>query len=80
VLLYEDQCQRGRTEGEVVALLRQGLADATRTSHVDEIRGEFVAIDKALARLQPGDLSLILIDQVDEALAHIARRVAEAQA
>jgi cyanophycin synthetase len=27
--------------------------------------------------LQPGDLCLILIDQVDEALAHIAQRVAE---
>jgi len=78
VLLYEDQCQRGRQEGEVVALLRQGLAGAPRTSHVEEIKGEFVAIDRALARLQPGDLSLILIDQVDEALAHIARRVAEA--
>ncbi|MDN4052800.1 cyanophycin synthetase [Massilia sp. YIM B02763] len=78
VLLYEDQCQRGRTEGEVVALLREGLAGATRTSHIDEIKGEFVAIDKALERLQPGDLSLILIDQVDEALAHIAKRVAEA--
>jgi len=80
VLLYEDQCQRGRQEGEVVALLRDGLADATRTSHVEEIKGEFVAIDRALERLQPGDLSLILIDQVDEALAHIAKRVAEALA
>jgi cyanophycin synthetase len=79
VLLYEDQCQRGRSEGEVVALLRAGLAGATRTSHIDEIKGEFVAIDTALARLQPGDLSLILIDQVDEALAHIGKRVAEAQ-
>jgi len=77
VLLYEDQCQRGRSEGEVVALLREGLAGAPRTTHVDEIKGEFVAIDKALARLQPGDLSLILIDQVDEALAHIGKRVAE---
>jgi cyanophycin synthetase len=80
VLLYEDQCQRGRSEGEVVALLREGLKDASRTSHVEEIRGEFVAIDRALERLQPGDLSLILIDQVDEALAHIAKRVAEAKA
>jgi cyanophycin synthetase len=77
VLLYEDQCQRGRSEGEVVALLREGLAGATRTTFVDEIKGEFVAIDKALARLQPGDLSLILIDQVDEALAHITKRVQE---
>ena len=77
VLLYEDQCQRGRTDGEVVALLREGLAGARRTSYIDEIFGEFVAIDKALARLTPGDLCLILIDQVDEALAHIAMRVRE---
>ena len=78
VLLYQDQCQRGREDGEVVALLRQGLQDAVRTSHIDEINGEFVAIDKALARLEEGDLCLILIDQVDEALAHIAARVADA--
>ena len=36
------------------------------------------AIDTALARLQPGDLCLVLVDQVEEALAHLARRVAEA--
>ncbi|GAB3435229.1 cyanophycin synthetase [Massilia solisilvae] len=77
VLLYQDQCQRGRADGEVIALLREGLAGATRTSHVEEINGEFVAIDRALSRLSDGDLALILIDQVDEALAHIARRVAE---
>jgi cyanophycin synthetase len=80
VLLYEDQCQRGRSEGEVVALLREGLQEASRTSRIEEIRGEFVAIDRALELLQPGDLSLILIDQVDEALAHIGKRVAEAKA
>ncbi|HEX9172101.1 MAG TPA: cyanophycin synthetase [Telluria sp.] len=75
VLLYQDQCQRGRADGEVVGLLRQGLAGATRTSHVEEINGEFVAIDRALERLTEGDLCLILIDQVDEALAHIAKRI-----
>jgi len=77
VLLYQDQCQRGRADGEVVGLLRQGLAGATRTSYVDEINGEFIAIDTALARLSEGDLCLILIDQVDEALAHIAQRIAQ---
>ncbi|MEO7494371.1 MAG: cyanophycin synthetase [Massilia sp.] len=75
VLLYQDQCQRGREDGEVVALLREGLAGAKRTTHVDEINGEFVAIDTALARLSEGDLCLILIDQVEEALAHISERV-----
>ncbi|GAB4089525.1 cyanophycin synthetase [Hydrogenophaga soli] len=77
VILYEDACQRGRADGEVLALLRKGLEGASRTRHVQEIQGEFVAIDTALARLQPGDLCLILIDQVEEALAHIAQRCAQ---
>lgn len=76
VILYQDAAQRGRADGEVMALLRQGLQGARRTRHVEEIRGEFVAIDRALERLQPGDLSLILVDQVEEALAHLAQRIA----
>jgi len=80
VLLYQDQCQRGRADGEVIALLRAGLAGATRTGHVEEINGEFVAIDRALDRLDEGDLCLIPIDQVDAALAHITRRVTQAKA
>ncbi len=76
VILFEDACQRGRQDGEVMALLRQGLADAKRTRHIEEIHGEFVAIDRALERLQPGDLCLVLVDQVSEALAHLDRRMA----
>lgn len=79
IILYEDACTRGRSEGETLALLRAGLAGARRTGAVDEIRGEFLAIDTALERLASGDLCLILVDQVEEALAHIAQRVAEAQ-
>ncbi len=78
VILFEDACQRGRADGEVVKLLREGLVNAQRTRQVDEIYGEFIAIDHALARLQPGDLCLILVDQVEEALAHLAQRVAAA--
>ncbi len=77
VLLYQDAAQRGRADGEVMGLLREGLRGASRTSHVEEIRGEFVAIDTALQRLRPGDLCLVLIDQVDEALAHLKQRIAE---
>jgi cyanophycin synthetase len=77
VILYQDDCQRGRPDGEVLALLREGLTHASRTTHTEEIHGEFLAIDTALARLQPGDLCLILIDRVEEALDHIAKRVAE---
>ena len=80
VILYQDACQRGRADGEVLTLLREGLQGAERTDHVQEIQGEFLAIDTALARLEAGDLCLILIDQVEEALAHIENRVREAQA
>lgn len=76
-ILYQDQCQRGREDGEVLALLQQGLRNVSRTKEIMEIRGEFLAIDTALAKLRPGDLCLILIDQVQEALDHIALRVGQ---
>ena len=75
-ILYEDACQRGRADGEVLGLLRSGLEAAQRTQRIDEIRGEFLAIDSALARLGEGDLCLILVDQVEEALAYLNQRVA----
>jgi cyanophycin synthetase len=78
VVLYQDACQRGRVDGEVLKLLRQGLEGAKRTRQIDEIYGEFLAIDKAMERLNQGDLCLILIDQVEEALAHITQRVEQA--
>jgi cyanophycin synthetase len=77
VVLYQDQCQRGRADGEVLALLREGLSGAKRTRTTHEIRGEFLAIDTAMDQLAPGDLCLILVDQVEEALAHIATRIAK---
>ncbi len=76
VVLYQDQAQRGRGDGEVMALLRKGLAGTRRAKVVEEIRGEFAAIDAALERLAAGDLCLVLIDQIDEALVHIGARVA----
>jgi cyanophycin synthetase len=75
VILYEDQCQRGRKDGEVIALLRQGLAKAQRTTQTSEIKGEFLAIDLAMDKLRPKELCLILVDQVEAAMAHIAARV-----
>jgi cyanophycin synthetase len=75
VVLYQDACQRGRADGEVIELLRQGLQGASRTREVQAIQGEFNAIDTALSRLSAGDLCLILIDQVEEALAYITDKV-----
>jgi cyanophycin synthetase len=78
IVLYQDQCQRGRSDGEVLALLREGLGCARRASWTTEIRGEFLAIDAGLARLGPGDVALVLIDQVEESLAYLEKVTREA--
>ncbi|THU02553.1 cyanophycin synthetase [Lampropedia puyangensis] len=75
-VIYQDAAQRGRGDGEVMALLREGFERVSqepgyRIKHMQEVRGEMLAIDNAMARLQPGDFCLVLIDQVDEALAHL---------
>jgi cyanophycin synthetase len=77
VVLFEDACQRGREDGEVLTLLRDGLKNASRTKSTSEIRGEFLAIDTAMDQLVDGELCLILVDQVQEAMDHIAKRVAQ---
>ena len=75
VILYQDQCQRGREDGEVLKLLQEGLVGATKAKQITEIRGEFLAIDTALNDLAPGDVCLILIDQVEESLAYLKEKV-----
>jgi cyanophycin synthetase len=74
VILYEDQCQRGRADWEVVKIMREGLQGASRTTQIEEIRGEFVAIDTALSRLNSGDQCLILVDQVEQAVAYLEEK------
>ncbi|QOJ24744.1 MAG: cyanophycin synthetase [Gammaproteobacteria bacterium] len=76
VVLYQDQCQRGRADGEVLTLLREGLGNAKRTQKISEIVGESIAIDAALSNLQDGELCLILVDQVEKSLGQINNRIA----
>jgi cyanophycin synthetase len=80
VVLYQDAAQRGRADGEVTKLLRDGLEGASRAKNIREVRGEFAAIDQALEGLAKGDLCLVLVDQVDEALAHLDKRIRESNA
>lgn len=75
VMIYEGPDQRGRPDGEVLDLLRQGLQNAKRTREVKEIYGELVAIDAAFSGLKAGELCLILINQVEESLRYITKRV-----
>jgi cyanophycin synthetase len=77
VILYQDACQRGRADGEVIGLLRRGIQESGRRIEVLEVRGELAAIDLALGELHEGDTCLILVDQVELALAHLGQREKE---
>ena len=70
-VLFEDGCNRGRPDGEVIALLRQGMSNAQRLSDTLETRGELAAVEAALSRLRPGDLLYIQPDQVEQTLAFV---------
>lgn len=76
LVLYEDQCTRGRADGEVIRLMREGLQRGTRLRQVDETRGEMIAIEMVLRKMQPGDLVLIQADQVEEAIRFVERHLA----
>lgn len=80
VIIYEDKCTRGRPDGEVVTLMRQGLERATRVSAVLETRGEFRAIETGLSMLRSGDLILVQADQVEPSLEFIERFIASSSA
>ena len=59
VILYEDSTDRyERKPGEIIALLRQGLASANRVKTIEEIEGGLNAFKHALTTVQPGELLL----------------------
>jgi cyanophycin synthetase len=76
VVIYEDKCTRGRPDGEVISLMRRGLAAGARVSQIFETRGEFAAIESGLRTLRSGDLILVQADQVEPALEFVVRFVA----
>src|SRR5204863_7626589 len=65
VILYEDRYVRGRAEGEIMRLMRQGVAEGKRASEVEEVRGAIAAVERALATVQRGDLLLLQPDELD---------------
>ncbi len=65
VILYEDRYVRGRAEGEIMRLMRQGLSEGKRVQEVEEIRGAVASVARALATVQPGELLLLQADEID---------------
>lgn len=73
VILYEDHYRRGRAEGEIIALFRQGLSTATRAKEIVEIQGAVQAVETALRTAQPGELLVLQADVIDETVEFVKR-------
>ena len=71
VILYEDHYLRGRAEGEIIRLFRNGVEKGKRVRQIDEIRGADAAVEFALRGAKPGDLILVQADTVDETVSFI---------
>jgi cyanophycin synthetase len=71
IILYGDRGNRDRADGELNALLRQGLAAGRRVGDVQEVPDEPAAIRTALAGLRPGELTVLGLEAIEESLALI---------
>jgi cyanophycin synthetase len=75
IYIYEDQCTRGRPDGEVMLLMREGFGQGSGNARRDRVilqeSGELAAIGAALASLKPGDLLLCQVDQIELALDYV---------
>jgi cyanophycin synthetase len=81
VYIYEDQCTRGRADGEILRLMREGFARAKRPPRrVLQKSGELPAIAAAISGLEPGDLLLCQVDQVEVALEFVKGLFRQAEA
>jgi cyanophycin synthetase len=75
VLLYQDRGHRDRADGELNALLRRGIAAGRRVAETAETVGELAAVETALADVRPGDLLVLGVDSIEEALAFLRPRL-----
>jgi len=76
VILYEDHYLRGRKQGEIIALFRQGLARGARVKQIEEVYGADNAVATALNSVGSGELLLAQADTVDETVDFICRHLA----
>ncbi|GIX04323.1 MAG: cyanophycin synthetase [Planctomycetaceae bacterium] len=68
-VLFQDYSARGRREGEIIALLKRGIGPTARVKKCHEpAGGERAAIEYTLSLIQPGDLLVVQVDQVLDAM------------
>jgi cyanophycin synthetase len=73
VVLYRDQGNNDRADGELNALLRRGLA-GKRVTETAEAPDERTAVARAMQGLAPGDLLVLGVEDIEEALALVQGR------
>jgi cyanophycin synthetase len=76
VILHESD-RRDRPEGQIIALLRRGLALGSRDIETFEAASEADAIQAALDDLRDGDLLVIQPDKIDAVLRKVQTFLAE---
>jgi cyanophycin synthetase len=75
VILYADRDNENRADGEVNALLRGGIDTGSRVAQVREVPDEPRALEMALADLRPGDLLILGMEALEEALTFVERHL-----
>src|SRR5262249_49131303 len=76
VILYEDHYLRGRTEGEIMNLFRQGLNIGRRVRDVQDFQGNIKATESALRYVRAGELLVLQADMIDETMEFLNRFLA----
>jgi cyanophycin synthetase len=69
IVLYEDSDRRGRSPGEVPALLHDELTAACPSVTCSVVRTVDEAVPAALAMARPGDVVLLLYEKIEPVLA-----------
>ncbi|MFN2399175.1 MAG: cyanophycin synthetase [Gemmatimonadaceae bacterium] len=74
-VLKEDPDRRGRRDGEIAALIREGLIEGGMADdHIETVLKEMDAVKHVLEILRDGDLAIVLADDVAGVLALLAPR------
>jgi cyanophycin synthetase len=75
VIVKEDEDLRGRAPGEITTLMREGLAAGGLSNDaVEVVADELEAVDRAVGKLEDGDIAVVLADDVRGVLRHLASR------
>ena len=75
MILYEDHYLRGREEGEIMALFRQGAERGRRVAEVLEVRGAVKSVESGLQLVNKDELLVVQADVIDETVEFVWRQI-----